>query len=136
MGRPRKTNIEVNDKKSLADLMQETYNDANDQMHKAQRVVNQLESGESPDNTDTDDISKIAKQKTDALKVRDSAIKIKIDIAKLQSEVLKHGGDEQTAVESANQGNVDLSDFETIREMLGKYSGNDEENNNKNEEGN
>jgi hypothetical protein len=37
---------------------------------------------------DVDDITKIAKGKVDALKIKDSAIKIKLEIAKLQNDII------------------------------------------------
>jgi hypothetical protein len=115
---PRKTKqqVKVNDNSSLEGLMQETYNDACLQITDAQRTINELTASATP--VDVDDLTKIAKAKTDSLKMKDSAIRIKLEIAKLQSDIIKNRGDVNSAVSERSNGSASLNDFKSIREML------------------
>jgi len=96
--------------------MQEVYNDACGQINDAQRTINELQSSTTPE--DVEDATKIAKTKIDAQKIKDSGIKIKLEVAKLQSDIIKHSGNTEKAVEERYEGKAQLKDFKTIREML------------------
>jgi hypothetical protein len=114
--RKKKQDVKVNDVESLEGLMQETYNDACLQINDAQRSINELASSAVPQ--DVDDLTKIAKEKGGLLKVKDSAIRIKLELAKLQSDILKNRGDAETAIQERTDGKASLNDFKSIREML------------------
>lgn len=116
MPRKKKQDVKVNDAESLEGLMQETYNDACLQINDAQRTINELSSAAQPDGVD--DLTKIAKEKGGLLKVKDSAIRIKLELAKLQSDILKNKGDVDTTVAQRTDGKASLDDFKSIREML------------------
>jgi len=116
MPRKKKQDVKVNDVESLEGLMQETYNDACLQINDAQRGINELASSAVPQ--DVDDLTKIAKEKGGLLKVKDSAIRIKLELAKLQSDILKNRGDAETAIQERTDGKASLNDFKSIREML------------------
>ena len=118
MPRKRKTDVKVNNTDSLEGLMQETYNDACLQINDAQRTINELSTSANP--TDVDDLTKLAKEKSGLLKVKDSAIRIKLELAKLQSDIIKNRGDADAAINQRSQGSASLSDFKSIREMLKK----------------
>lgn len=105
--------------------MQETYNDACLQISDAQKTINELAASATPE--DVDDLTKIAKEKGGLLKIKDSAIRIKLEIAKLQSDIIKNRGDAQAAISERSNGSASLDDFRTIREML-KKRGTDEDN--------
>jgi hypothetical protein len=115
---PRKTkqDVKVNNNASLEGLMQETYNDACLQITDSQKTINELSSSATP--VDVDDYTKIAKEKGNLLKIKDSAIRIKLEIAKLQSDIIKNRGDVDSAVSERSNGSASLSDFKSIREML------------------
>jgi hypothetical protein len=115
---PRKTkqDVKVNNNESLEGLMQETYNDACLQITDSQKTINELSSSATP--VDVDDYTKIAKEKGNLLKIKDSAIRIKLEIAKLQSDIIKNRGDVDSAVSERSNGSANLSDFKSIREML------------------
>ena len=115
---PRKTkqDVKVNNNDSLEGLMQETYNDACLQITDSQKTINELSSSAAP--VDVDDYTKIAKEKGNLLKIKDSAIRIKLEIAKLQSDIIKNRGDVDSAVSERSNGSASLSDFKSIREML------------------
>ena len=116
MPRKKKQDVKVNNVDSLEGLMQETYNDACLQINDAQRTINELAASANP--TDVDDLTKIAKEKGGLLKVKDSAIKIKLELAKLQSDILKNKGDADAAIQQRTEGKASLDDFKSIREML------------------
>jgi hypothetical protein len=127
MPRKKKQQIKVNNTTALEGLMQEVYNDACGQINDANRTINELQSSTTPE--DVEDATKIAKTKIDAQKVKDSSIKIKLDIAKLQSDILKHGGNEEKAVEERYEGKAQLSEFKTIRDII-KNGGDNQNTNN------
>ena len=116
MPRKKKQEVKVNNVDSLEGLMQETYNDACLQINDAQRTINELSVSAEP--TDVDDLTKIAKEKGGLLKVKDSAIRIKLELAKLQSDIIKNRGDANAAINEMSNGQVSANDFKSIREML------------------
>jgi len=118
MPRKKKQDVKVNNTESLEGLMQETYNDACLQITDAQRVINELSTGVTPQ--DVDDHTKVAKEKAGLLKVKESGIRIKLEIAKLQSDIIKNRGDVDAAVSERSNGSASISDFKSIREMMKK----------------
>lgn len=116
MPRKKKQDVRVNSLESLEGLCQETYNDACSQINDAQKAINELVSASNP--VDVDDLSKIAKGKVDALKIKDSAIRIKLEIAKLQNDILKKNGDADVVINERSGGSVSLDDFSKVRELI------------------
>lgn len=116
MPRKKKQEVKVNSVDSLEGLMQETYNDACLQINDAQRTINELSISAEP--TDVDDLTKIAKEKGGLLKVKESAIRIKLELAKLQSDIIKNRGDADATIGERTDGKVSANDFKSIRELL------------------
>jgi hypothetical protein len=116
--RKTKQAIKVNDSSSLESLMQETYNDACNQIIDAQKTINEMTIASEPE--DVNDYTNIANQRTNALKIKDSAIKIKLELAKLQNEILKHSNDGDTTTKERSGGSATTDDFSTVRAMLEK----------------
>ena len=116
MPRKRKQDVKVNNTESLEGIMQEVYNDACLNINEAQRTINELTTGATPD--DVDDLTKIAKEKGNLLKVKDSAIRLKLDVAKLQSDIIKNNGNAESAIQERSNGTATLNDFKSIREMF------------------
>ena len=117
MPRKKKQDIKINNNPSLEGLMQETYNDACSQITHAQTSINELSTGTEPG--DVDDATKITKEKGGLLKIKDSAIRIKLEIAKLQNDIIKSTGDASDSGSSRGGGSVDLTaGFDNIREMI------------------
>jgi hypothetical protein len=120
--RKKKQEITVNDVDSLSGLMQETYNDACANINDAQKTINELVNSVKAE--DVDDATKIAKEKSNALKIKDSAIRIKLEIAKLQNDIIKHKGDAESVINERSGGNITLDDFSKVREMIKKGANN------------
>jgi hypothetical protein len=116
MPRKKKQHVKVNNTTSLEGLMQEVYNDACSQITDAQRTINVLTTSTTPE--DVEDATKIAKAKTDAQKIKDSGVKIKLEVAKLLSDIIKHSGNLEKAIESNSDGMANLGDFKSIRAFL------------------
>lgn len=115
MARIRKTKIKLNNLEALEHLMQETYNNACTQQNDAQRAINKMETGSEPQ--DVDDFTKIAKEKSNLLKIKDSATKIKLELSKVKAEFLKR--ETNSSPETINN-KTTTEDFKTIRDLLNK----------------
>jgi hypothetical protein len=126
MPRKKKSDVKVNDNSSLESLMQETYNDACLQINDAQKTINELGASATP--TDVDDLTKIAKEKGGLLKIKDSAIRIKLELAKLQSDIIKNGGNAESAITERSNGTASLSDFKSVREFFKEAKNKETEN--------
>lgn len=118
MPRKRKQEVKVNNTESLEGLMQETYNDACLQISEAQSTINELTT--SAVSETVDELTKVAREKGNLLKTKDSAIRIKLELAKLQSDIIKNRGDVDSAVSERSNGTATTADFRTIREMFKK----------------
>lgn len=123
--RKRKQDVKVNNTESLESLMQETYNDACLQINDAQRAINELSISANPEGVS--DLTQIAKEKGGLLKVKDSAIRIKLELAKLQNEVIKNQGGSGTPNEQKTTEKISHDDFKSIRDMLKKPKDNNDE---------
>lgn len=116
--RKRKQSIKLNNTDSLQGLMQEAYNDACSQIIDTQKLVNELSLTMIP--TDIDDLTKISREKSNALKLKDSAIKMKIEMGKILNDIIKHNGSiEDTDATRIEQGSVPTADaFKEIRNLI------------------
>lgn len=116
MPRKKKTQIKINNNTSLEGLLQETYNDACSLINDSQHTINDMVNAAEP--LDVDDLTKIAKEKTNALKVKDSGVKIKLEIAKLQKEILKNSESGDSTIVNSTSESVSLDDFRDVREQM------------------
>ncbi len=123
MPKKRKLVVRVNNPNSLENLMQETYNDACIQLNDAQRGINELGNKVDEENISNDDLAKIATSKVNYLKVKEKAINFKLELAKLQSNILKEtninareASIDGTPITTETNGNI-LDDFKLIRDM-------------------
>lgn len=127
MPRKRKQQIKVNNNESLEGLMQEVYNDACVQIQDAQNVINELTTSVVAE--DVDDVTKIAREKTNAQKIKDSGIKIKLEVAKLQADIIRHNGNvDETSQSRMATGAPSLDDFKALREMMKNANNGEDEN--------
>lgn len=116
MPRKKKQKVKINDVESLEGLLQETYNEACGNINSAQKEINKLDGGADPQ--DTDDYTKVAKEKGNLLKIKESSMKIKLEVAKLQHDSIKHNGDVQKVAESYTGGKTDANTMKEIRDMI------------------
>ena len=116
MARKKKYKVRLNNIENLESLMQEVYNDSNFQINEAQRAINEMTNGASPE--DTSDLTSLTREKANLLKIKDSSIKIKLDLAKLESEIIKNDGSVEKGVESHTGQSADESDFKAIRDII------------------
>ncbi len=116
MPRKKKQQIKSNNVESFEGLLQEVYNDACANIKDAQTTINEMTNAAEPE--DVDDLTKVAKERGNLLKVKDSAMKVKLEVAKLQNDSIKHNGDLSTAVNERRGGKVDFNDFRAVRKMI------------------
>lgn len=113
MPRRKKTKIKLNDVESLTHLMQETYNDACTQQNDANRAINEMTNSSEPE--DVDDHTKLAREKANLLKIKDSAIKIKLELSKVKSDIIKQNDGETS--EKISGKSISVDDFKKVREL-------------------
>lgn len=128
MPRRKKQEVKINDNQSLEGLLQETYNDACLQITDSQKAINELTTAAATPE-DVDDLTKVYKEKANLLKVKDSAIKVKLELARLQSDIIKNNGNAETAISERSNGTASLKDFKSIREMLKNDKDSDKDSN-------
>ena len=124
MPRKKYQTVKINNLDSLEGLLQEVYNDACANIKDAQTAINEMVNAAEP--ADVDDYTKLAKAKTDALKEKSINVKIKLEVAKLQHDSMKHNGDIQSALNERADSAVTLTDFSSVRELLKKKIEKDE----------
>lgn len=124
MPRKRRSKLKLNDIESLTFLMQETYNDACGQQHEAQKAINELVNGAEPQ--DVEDITKIAREKANFLKIKDSAIRVKLELSKLKSDFIKNSSnpDNQSAGDTSKP---TFDDFSKVRQLMKEKNNNDDD---------
>jgi len=116
MPRKQRQKVKVNNVESLEGLLQETYNEACGNINSAQKEINKLDAVAEP--VDTDDHVKMTKEKGNLLKIKDSAIRIKLEVAKLQNDTIKQNGDIQKAVADYSGNAPSDDDLAKVREMI------------------
>ena len=116
MPRRKKQEIKLNDNSSLEGLVQEIYNDACLQITESQKTLNELSVNAIGENVG--EHTQIAKEKGGLLKVKESGIRLKLEVAKLQSDIIKYSGNIEAAVSERSQGTASVNDFKSIRDML------------------
>lgn len=90
MPKRKNTIVKLNSVESLQSLMQESYRDSCSLINDALNIVENLENDQKIENVD--DLTKISKEKINALKLKENAIKLKLQINTLQNDFLKHSG--------------------------------------------
>lgn len=130
MPRPKKHKIAVEQTESLQSIMQEVYNDAHGQMKEATDAINILVNSTTPE--DVDDSATITKERGNLMKIKDSAIKIKLEVAKLHADIIKNNGktdgvaEGYSGVASGGSGSIDDA-LAATRELIRQNGQNNEE---------
>lgn len=115
-----KYKVVINSLDNVRELLQEAYNQADEQLIQSQNEISKLSSSTKLSEEIMESKAKYAKAMNDYLGMKDKAISKKIEIARLLSEICKHNGD-------SNKGNEESAksmsfDFSKIREMVNKSS--------------
>ena len=107
-----KLKIDLNNEQTIKDLLQEAYNLANEQIIQTQNEINKMANSTRLQDTVMEEKAKYGKIINDYLKIKDSAIRAKIEIAKLLSDIIAHNG-------SISEGAGSQSfDFTKIKQMV------------------
>ena len=91
--------IELNSAENVRDLLQEIYQLANEQILQAQNEINKLASSSELKDEIMDSRVKYAKAVNENMNMRDKAIKTKLDVARLLTEIMEHNGNVQNALD-------------------------------------
>ncbi len=124
-----KYKVQLNDAANIKDLLQITYNLADEQLIQAQNEMNKLANSTRLQEEVMDSKQKYSKAMNDYMTIKDKAIRTKLDIAKLMTEILTHNGDVKKAMDSVNASS-NTFDIKKIRKMVSE-SYNDSDNNTK-----
>ena len=112
-----KFKIELNNANNVRDLLQETYRLADQQLVQAQGEMNKLANATRLQDEVMDSKQKYSKAMNDYLTIKDNAIRTKLDIAKLMTDIMNHNGDIKEAVEQGGASNATF-DLKKIKQMV------------------
>ena len=112
-----KFKIELNNANNIRDLLQETYRLADQQLVQAQDEMNKLANATRLQDEVMDSKQKYSKAMNDYLTIKDKAIRTKLDIAKLMTDIMNHNGDIKEAVEQGGASNATF-DLKKIKQMV------------------
>lgn len=87
-----KVKIRINSNDKIEELLQETYNQACEQITQVQDEMNKIIKSTTLSELTIDEKAKYAKAMYDYTKAKESAIRAKMDIAKLLIEIVNHRG--------------------------------------------
>jgi len=85
-------------------------------MKDSQNNINRMKRGTDPETTD--DYAKIAREITAALKVKEAGAKLKLEIIKIQNEIIKSGQTIEEVEKQVATGKVSPKDFQQIRDLI------------------
>ena len=109
--------IELNNASNIRDLLQETYKLADQQLVQAQDEMNKLANATRLQDEVKDTKQKNSKAMNDYLTIKDKAIRTKLDIAKLMTEIMNHNGNVKEAIEQGGVSNATF-DLKKIKQMV------------------
>ena len=113
-----KLKIELNDTQNIRDLLQNAYNLADEQIVQAQNEINKLSVATQLQEEPMDARSKYAKAINDYLGLKDKAISKKIEIAKILTDIYRHNGDVQGALEGSETMKDMSFNFDDIKKIV------------------
>lgn len=99
----KKYTVKLNNIEKIEQLLQETYDLANRQTTQIQEEINKIANTTVINDLDIEGKEKYAKIMNGYISLQQKAIQQKFDIAKLMSEVLKHNGDVNMALNEAKK---------------------------------
>lgn len=122
----KKYKVKLNNVEKIEQLLQETYDLACQQYKQIQDEINKISNSTILNDLDIDGKEKYGKIMNNYISLQQKSIGQKFDIAKLLSEVVKHGGDINGALNEASKAPTTL-DINKLREIAKNAStGNDD----------
>lgn len=112
----KKYKVKLNDNNKIEELLQETYDLACQQYKSIQDEINRMANSTTIKDLDIDGKEKYGKIMNNYLGLQQKAISQKFDIARLMSEVVKHGGDIKGAIDASRQTPTTL-DLDKLRKL-------------------
>jgi hypothetical protein len=108
--------VKLNNVEKIEQLLQETYDLANRQTTQIQEEINKIANTTTINDLDIEGKEKYSKIMNGYISLQQKAIQQKFDIAKLMSEVLKHNGDVNSAINDTKKGalSFDISKLKQI----------------------
>lgn len=111
-----KYKVIINSLENVRELLQEAYNQADEQLIQSQNEISKLANSTKLSEEIMESKAKYAKAMNDYLGMKDKSIAKKIEIARLLTEICKHNGDANKANEESSKSMT--FDFSKIREMV------------------
>ncbi len=111
-----KYNVKLNNVDKIEQLLQETYELACQQHVSIQNEINKIMNTTAVNNLDIDGKEKYGKIMKEYFSLQQKSISLKMDVAKLMSEVLKTNGDVKKALENDNMKGSKL-DLASLRKL-------------------
>lgn len=119
-----KVKIRINSNDKIEELLQETYNQACEQLTQVQEEMNKITKSTRLSDLTIDEKSKYAKIMHDYSGDKDKAIRAKMDIAKLLIEIVNHRGSvEETLNDKAFTKQPSTLNFEALKKQLNSSDG-------------
>lgn len=128
-----KYKVELNSNNNLRQLLQETYQLADEQLIQAQREITKLSNATQLQEEIMDGKQKYAKAINDYLSIKDKAIGKKLEIAKMLSEIIKHNGNVENTLNDTQASKSTGINFDKIKELINSSNPSDENNESKSE---
>ena len=116
---PKRYKVKLNSVEKVEELLQETYNQACQQIVTIQEEMNKLSQSTILANEITDAKTKYAKAMNDFIANKDKAIGRKLEIAKFMGDILKYNGDiEKSVNENAANTAVGGLNWDEIKKVM------------------
>ena len=111
-----KFKIELNDAGNIRDILQRAYDLSDMQIVQSQNEINKLASATRLQDEAMDSKGKYSKAINDYLSIIDKSISKKMEIAKLLTEILQHGGN--TNIDGSENTGAKTFDLTKIKEIV------------------
>lgn len=112
----KKYNVKLNNVEKIEQLLQENYDLACQQHNSIQNEINKIMNTTVVNDLDIDGKEKYGKIMKEYFTLQQKSIALKMDIAKLMSEIIKHNGDIKKALEEDNIKSTKL-DLPALRKL-------------------
>lgn len=112
----KKYKVKLNNVDKIEELLQENYDLACQQHTLIQNEINKIMNTTTVNNLDIDGKEKYGKIMKEYFTLQQKAITIKMDVAKLMSEIIKHNGDVKKALNDDNMKKSSL-DISKLRKL-------------------